>query len=367
MHSQPTPDHRRMIAVDGHPGIYKRGNRYVVTWKHRGKPRKSYHRTLTEARRAKARRASGDTEPIARQRFDAYARVWIDSYQGRTRRGISDTTRASYKDALERFATPHFGTAWLGDITAPDIRDYITMLTARDLTSRTIRRYVAPLRALFAQAVADGHIRINPTAGVRVVVRGERVTKPHTLTPDEIKTLMGKIPEPWRELVWFLAYTGARISEALAAVWGDIGQENGAPVLFIPDSKTDAGVRAIPLSPETNRMLLRRRTRAEYAGDSDPIFPSVIGTPLDARNWRRRVFAPAVKAAGVKATPHTLRHSLASLLFERGHTAAQVAAWLGHQDPSFTLRTYIHARDAGDAAFLDEALGGNPGGNPLSE
>jgi integrase len=303
MHAEPTPEHRRMIPVEGHPGIFKRGNRYVVTWKHRGKPRKSFHRTLSEARRAKAKRASGDTEPAARQRFDAYARAWVKTYQGRTRCGISETTRASYKDALERFAIPHFGTARLGDITAPDIRDYITMLISRELTSRTVRRYVAPLRALFAQAVDDGHVRINPTSGVRVVVRGERIARPHTLTPDEIKKLMTKIPEQWRELVWFLAYTGVRISEALAATWGDIGQEHGAPVLFIPDSKTDAGVRAIPLSPDTNRMLLRRRTRAKYSLDGDPIFPSAIGTPLDARNWRRRVFAPAVKAAGVTANP----------------------------------------------------------------
>ena len=149
-----------------------------------------------------------------------------------------------------------------------------------------------------------------------------------------------------------------RISEALAATWGDLGQEDGAPVLQIPDSKTDAGVRAVPLSPATNRMLVRRRAGARFAADSDPIFTSSVGTPIDARNWRRTVWRPAASRAGVDATPHTLRHSLASLLFERGHNAAQVAAWLGHQDPGFTLRTYVHARDVGDAAFLDDALGG---------
>lgn len=165
MHAEPTPEHRRMIPVDGHPGIYRRGSRYVVTRKHRGKPRKSFHRTLSEVRRAKAKRAAGDTEPASRQRFDAYARTWLASYQGRTRRGISDATRASYKGALERFAIPHFGTARLGEITAPDVRDYTTMLIGKGLSSRTVRRYVAPLRALFAQAHDDGHIRINPTVG----------------------------------------------------------------------------------------------------------------------------------------------------------------------------------------------------------
>ena len=79
---------------------------------------------------------------------------------------------------------------------------------------------------------------------------------------------------------------------------------------------------------------------------------------MDARNFRRTVFRPAVERAQVRATPHTLRHSLATLLFEQGHTAAQVAAWIGHADPSFTLRTYVHARDVGDAAFLDDVLGG---------
>jgi integrase len=347
-----------MIPVDGHPGIYKRGSRYVVTWRYRGKLKKSYHRTLTEARRAKGKRASGDTEPASRQRFDAYAQEWLRTFQGRTSRGLSDSTRASYRDATERFAIPYFGTARLGDITAPDVRDYIASLTGRGLSARTVRRYVAPLRAMFAQAVEDKRLAYNPTLGVRVVVRGERVARPRTLTPDEIQTLLAEIPEAHRDLVAFLAHTGCRISEALAATWGDIGQEDGAPALRIPDSKTDAGVRAVPLSPGMWRQLTRRRASAAYATDADPIFTSATGTPLDARNWRREVWRPAADRAGVKATPHTLRHSLASLLFERGHTAAQIAAWLGHADPSFTLRTYVHARDVGDAAFLDDVLGG---------
>jgi integrase len=350
-----------MIPVEGHPGIFKRGNRYVVTWRHRGKLRKTYHRTLTEAKRAKGRRSSGATEPMSRKRFDAYARDWVRTYQGRSGRGVGDATRASYRDALERFAIPHFGSARLGDITPPDVRDYIATLTGGKLTARTARRYFAPVRALFGQAFDDGHITRNPAAGARVFVRGERTQRPRTLAPEEIVRLLAEVPDDHRELVSFMAYTGVRISEALAATWADIGQEDGAPALLIPDSKTDAGVRAVPLSPGLNRMLLRRRAGARWATDADPIFPNSIGTPIDAHNWRRTVWAPTVKRAGVKATPHTLRHSLASLLFERGHTAAQVAAWLGHQDPSFTLRTYIHARDVGDASFLDDVLGGSTG------
>ena len=61
---------------------------------------------------------------------------------------------------------------------------------------------------------------------------------------------------------------------------------------------------------------------------------------------------------------HTFRHTCASVLFESGKNIRQVSEWLGHSDPSFTLRTYVHLMDAGlgDADFLDEAVNVAPGG-----
>jgi integrase len=55
---------------------------------------------------------------------------------------------------------------------------------------------------------------------------------------------------------------------------------------------------------------------------------------------------------------HTFRHTCASLLFEAGKNVRQVAAWLGHADPSFTLKTYVHLMDegVGGAAFMDAAV-----------
>jgi hypothetical protein len=55
---------------------------------------------------------------------------------------------------------------------------------------------------------------------------------------------------------------------------------------------------------------------------------------------------------------HTFRHTCASLLFEAGRNVKQVQEWLGHADPGFTLRTYVHLMDAGigDAAFFDHAV-----------
>jgi integrase len=47
------------------------------------------------------------------------------------------------------------------------------------------------------------------------------------------------------------------------------------------------------------------------------------------------------------ASFHTFRHTCASLLFDSGRNIRQVCDWLGHADPAFTLRTYVHLIDGG--------------------
>ena len=56
------------------------------------------------------------------------------------------------------------------------------------------------------------------------------------------------------------------------------------------------------------------------------------------------------------------RHTRAPLLFARGRNPKQAQKWLGHADPGFTLRTYVHLLDegVGDAGFMDEEVGAMP-------
>lgn len=120
------------------------------------------------------------------------------------------------------------------------------------------------------------------------------------------------------------------------------------------------------------RQLLALR-RVGYRGPQSPAFASGAGTPLRPENVYRRALAPAAIEAGFKVEVvvkgkkkarsavsfHTFRHTCASLLFEEGRNVKQVQAWLGHADPGFTLKTYIHLMDSGvgSAAFMDEAVG----------
>jgi integrase len=75
------------------------------------------------------------------------------------------------------------------------------------------------------------------------------------------------------------------------------------------------------------------------------VFPARDGGPWgpdDYRNWRRRVFAPAIRAVGIEgARPYDLRHSFCSLLLAEGQNPIEVAAQLGHS-PTMTLNTYGH-------------------------
>src|SRR5918996_4603131 len=119
---------------------------------------------------------------------------------------------------------------------------------------------------------------------------------------------------------------------------------------------------------------LRARRRDSYRGDTAPVFATLAGTELSRPNLAGRVLKPAAAAVGLttdvagKDEPapwvsfHTFRHTCASLLFAEGKNVKQVQEWLGHADPGFTLRTYVHLLDEGlgDADFLDEAVTADP-------
>jgi integrase len=346
--------------VKGHPEICRNGNRYQVRYRHNGRQVAKSFRTLSEAARHKGKIDSGDTAPTSREPFESYAARWIDSYTGRTARGLSDSTRASYRDAIERLAIPFFRTTPLERIDPPLLRKFIAHLAKRGLAPASVRRMYAPVRALLGSAYDDGLIRINPAAGVRVIVKDTLERKPMWLSTTQTKTLLAEMPAEHSDLCFFLAATGVRISEALGARWEDIGPDEDKRITFtVGKAKSEAGLRTIPLFPDTVRQLTKRRAHSRYAGDSDPVFPSATGTPIEPHNWRSRTFNSAAERARVPwATPHKLRHGMASLMAHEGYSAAQIAAHLGHADGGqLAMRTYIHTDRLNSVAFVDEAFG----------
>ena len=175
--------------------------------------------------------------------------------------------------------------------------------------------------------------------------------------------MLAALPCEWWRFFEFLTHTGLRISEAVGLTWAhvDLGTR---PKVQVREQfyrgkrrrlKSRQGRRDVPLSAGMAEQL-RTRRRDAYTGEDRPVFASVTGTELHPSNVRSRVLVPAVESVGLGwVTFHTFRHTAASLLFDAGRNVKQVQEWLGHADPGFTLRTYVHLMDdgVGTADFLD--------------
>jgi len=356
------------------PGVYKRGNRYVVVYRHKGQQHKQYARTYTEARNLKSQLVAdisrGEHRQGGRQTFGEYARDWIDTYQGRTSRGFRESTRAGYRRSLEDKAIPYFEkrTRRLAEIEPRDVRQFVTWLfdekaQGKRLSLQTVRNHVIAVRACLATAYEDGEIRSNPAAGIRISRPGGTIDegeKRRALTKTELRAFLASVDPEWRLFFELLAHTGLRISEARELRWGDLDLVAGRLKVRrqiykgeISEPKSRFGKRDLPLSPG---MVVQLRARESWPDAL--VFATPTGEHLSANIVRRAVLDPAAKAAGVPwATFHTFRHTTASLLFDAGRNVKVVQEWLGHSDPGFTLRTYVHLMDdgLGDADFLDAA------------
>ena len=359
------------------PGIYRKGNRYVVTWRYRGRQHRQSVRTLAEARELKGQRQAGDRRPRTRSRFEDYFKGWISGYAGRTRRGFSETTRREYERPIEAHALPRWRTWQLDEVEPADVRALFTDLRDRGVSAAGVKKLRAALSVMYATAVEDGLVRSNPVTGVRIPsVSGDQTDsdgRAKALTRAELGILLAALPEGSRLFFEFLAHTGLRISETIGLTWAhvDLGT---SPRVQIREQvyrgerkrlKTRHARRDIPLSPGMAERL-RTLRRDTYTGEAAPVFPSATGGPLDPRNLRRRTLDKAAKSVGLEwVSFHTFRHTCASLLFEAGKDVKQVQEWLGHHKPSFTVDTYVHLLDngLGGADFLDAAvrLGGNGG------
>lgn len=343
----------------------------MAVWRHRGRQHKSFHRTYEEAREAKGRRAAGDSRPTSREAFEDYAREWLDTYRGRTARGLAERTRRTYRRDIERHVIPFFQGYRLEEVEPPDVRAFVGHLEEKGLRPSSVRAILAPVKAMYATAVEDGTVRVNPTRGVRVGVDRERPAdgrEVRALTRAELVRLLNHTPEREQLLFALLAQTGLRISEAIGLMWGDV-EFGEQPHLCVrrQDCRGEVGAlksehsrRDIPLSPQ---MAERLWEIGADQPETTRVFTSPLGLPLNYGNLRRRALVPAAEGAELPwVTFHSLRHTCASLLFEAGRDVKQVSAWLGHANAAFTLKVYVHLMDegVGNAEFMDEVMAIEP-------
>ncbi len=147
-------------------------------------------------------------------------------------------------------------------------------------------------------------------------------------------------------LVAVLVATGCRVSEALGLTWGPGGVDLDTATVTITrgTTKSDAGARTVGIEREYVATLRRHLLAMGRPEVGALVFTDERGKALSRDGRIRSGLERVTKAAGLKGTGfHVLRHSQGSWLSAAGESATDIAARLGHRDPSFTLRTYVHA------------------------
>jgi integrase len=170
--------------------------------------------------------------------------------------------------------------------------------------------------------------------------RKENNQRGRFLTDDEETELREALGVHDWPLVKVAMHTGLRRGEQFTLRWEHVDFANR--IITVPRSK-HGETRRVTMNDTVCEILRdrQRRVKSEY------VFPSDTGeSALDACNYMRRVFMPALEAAGIHDFHwHDLRHTFASRLVMAGVPLRTVQELMGHKTITMTLR-YAHLSPA---------------------
>jgi integrase len=191
-----------------------------------------------------------------------------------------------------------------------------------------------------------------------VVVRHREVP---TYSESEVRTILESIDDDRLGHAWELALSGLRRGEIAGLRWTDVDLDT--KTLTVANNRVDAGGavsendpktatsrRTLPLPDRLVTVLKSAKTRqarerlALGYGHWHYVVSNEIGEPYSpqvlSRGWRK-----ACNRTGVREIKlHAARHTCATLMHLSGVPTVVIAAWIGHSDPSLTMRLYAHSQ-----------------------
>ncbi len=244
----------------------------------------------------------------------------------------SSKTVVMYRRYLRLFSEC-VGDVLLAEVTTADLDRYVQQRLAQDVSQVTLSVELRTIKAAFSWAYRRRMLDWSPFNAMRIETR--RVPPEH-LTEAEFEALVLAIRQPWlQDVVLFTAGTGLRLSEVLAIRWQDVDlMRNEVTIRSYATFRTKKDtVRTVALS-EMAQLVLRHRM---------PVMSSERVFYEHGQSWVSHAFTRYAR----KAVPHkrihfhTLRHSYATWLAQRGVRIEAIQRLLGHSSPTVT-QIYAH-------------------------
>jgi site-specific recombinase XerD len=228
-------------------------------------------------------------------------------------------------------------------VTSDDIRRFLAHERERGLSPHTVKRQYATYHTLFVWLVETGLVTENPVSTLPTP-KLPRVP-PKALSGDEVNTLMSAIPQMARPrrakaIVTFILETGARASELCGVRMPHVCLKTGKVLLVETKGGHNRHVHLHKVAREALWAYIHTE-RGEPLGRDDHVFLSIHQRPLNRDSLRNIVYRLA-ENAGIKCSPHQLRHTSAIMHLRNGSTLVHIQHLLGHRSIE-TTRKYLTA------------------------
>lgn len=233
--------------------------------------------------------------------------------------------------------------------------------TRRPWSAVAVNKVIATIDQVLDDAVEQKIVTANVATKVARVSSAQKDVD--TFTVAEVDQLRMHFAKDRIGHAWELALYGLRRGEIAGLTWDRVDLK--ARTLAVANNRVSAGGATVendPKSPASRRELplparlvtvlraakkrqaAERLALGEHYGSGDYVVSNEVGEPYNPAVLSR-YWADAVKAAGVRHIKlHGGRHTAATLMHLDGVPVAVIAAWIGHSDPTLTLRVYAHSQ-----------------------
>lgn len=231
----------------------------------------------------------------------------------------------------------HLGNPVLNDITNRDCESFIYKKAT--VSQYTAQKYLAHLRAAFNKALAQGYILENPFRKIKNFKIPESL--PKYFTDEEFNKLLEIVKDDdLKDLILFAINTGLRQMELISLEWDQIDFNSRTLILDNQVNITKSKkVRNVPLNKTALEILLERNKEVKV-GKIFTYKKAAISQDFISKKFKKLVVKAKINT---DFNFHSLRHTFASRLVQKGVSIYEVSKLLGHADIK-TTQIYAHLR-----------------------